>query len=212
MPFRIVCPPERFNHLRNDRAFHRLMIAGKIANALRFSIMAAKTATGPVTYTSTRTRAASFHYVSALLQEALRFLPRLGQYYSGSPAFREELAPLLRDPTIASLQNGPLDRLRDHAVFHNDDVVMAHGLQNVALDEYVLVAGDTPLAGDVYFPLSDIAIVHHALSTDVQGYQLLGAMSVLLDQVADVGTKVCKGIDSLFREAVAELGCSYIEE
>jgi len=97
-------------------------------------------------------------------------------------------------------------------VFHNDDVVMAHGLQSVALDEYVLVAGDTALAGDVYFPLSDTAIVHHALGTDVQGYQLLGEMSVLLDQVADVGARVCKGIDSLFREAVSELGCSYIEE
>jgi hypothetical protein len=89
---------------------------------------------------------------------------------------------------------------------------MAHGLERLALDEYVLVAGDTPVAGDVYFALSDIAIIHHALSTDVQGYQILGEMSVLLDQVADVATRVCKGIDSLFWEAVAELGCSYIEE
>jgi hypothetical protein len=107
---------------------------------------------------------------------------------------------------------GALDRLRNQSVFHNDDVVMENGLLTLALDEYVLVAGDTTLAGDIYYPLADIAPIHHALSVKVSGYHVLREMSALLDQVAGLGTLLCKGIDSLHREVLPALGCSYHEE
>lgn len=55
-------------------------------------------------------------------------------------------------------------------------------------------------------------MVHHALSTQTQVYPLLAEMSDLLDQVATVGTHLCKGIDSLFTEVVMALGCSYQRE
>ncbi len=213
MSWRIVCPPNRFNQLRTDPAFQRLMMAAKIANAMRFAIVAAmdRNAQGEG-HTTIRTRAGSFFYVSGLVQEALEFLPRLGKYYSSERAFREELAPILRDASVDSLRKGALARLRNQGVFHNDDVVMSNGLQAVALDEYVLMAGDADLGADVYFPIADIAMVHHALSTETQGYPLLAEMSDLLDQVATVGTHLCKGIDSLFRDVVMALGCSYHRE
>lgn len=90
-------------------------------------------------YTTIRTRAGSFFYVSGLVQEALKFLPRLGEYYFSERAFREELAPLLGDASVESLRKGALARLRNQGVFHNDDVVMSNGLQALALDEYVLM-------------------------------------------------------------------------
>jgi hypothetical protein len=83
------------------------MTAGKIANALRFAIVAAMDRNGKSDgNASTRTRAGSFFYVSGLALEALAFLPRLGRHYRTTKAFTDELAPLQRDAGVSALRRG----------------------------------------------------------------------------------------------------------
>jgi hypothetical protein len=205
-PWRIVADATTFEACRHDPAFHRLVKVAHIVNSLRFAEGAAFDRLNDETPAATRQRAGSYFYLAGILDEGLNFAERLGQDFRTFKTYEEGFRELLKDPEVRALRSGLLDRLRNQAVFHNDDIVTSSTIPELQLNRYVFAAGETQRMGDVYYALADIAVMSFAIGHELPNENFNAALERALRSVVELSKRFAVATDQLIGEVLNTYG------
>ena len=204
---RLILDPAGFARIRGDPAFHRVLTLARIVNTIRFNEVAIITSGEDGTPSATRQASSAMFYLAAILWEAFRFADRLGEHFRDSPAFREAMVPLLRDPAVRELRGGLLSRLRNQAVYHHDDAVIPEGL-GVLVGEGARVlessVGDTPQ--DAYYNLADITVMQFALGGPPDADQFGPRGSAALQAIVTSARAFASAADRIIKEYASRTG------
>jgi hypothetical protein len=165
-----------FSAARSDPRLHRLLTLARIVNSIRFTEVAVVEHKASETAKATRQKMSAFLYLAALLYEGLNFAQRLGQHFRDSEAFRVGFADLFRDAVVVELRAGLLNRLRNQAVYHHDDVAIPTGLNLMSADEYNLRGRGRTATGDAWLA----AIVPRLLASPA--FEHDGAIFITFDE------------------------------
>lgn len=195
-----------FERLRHDPALHRVLTLARIVNTIRFAEVAVVTRGPEDTPSATRQSSSAGFYIGALLWEALEFADRLGKEFRDSPAFREHLAPLLKDPEVRRLRSGILQRLRNQAVYHHDDGVIPAGLGLVRNGDVVLMSTAGLTRRDAYYDLADIAVMHFALDGPQDVHEWAATASEVLQDIVRAAIRFAAAADHLIAEYAKRTG------
>jgi hypothetical protein len=204
-PWRIICTPDNFDQWRNDVKFQRLIMLAHVANSLRFAAEAAFHESARDGSAAARQRVGSYLYLSALLDEGLSFAQRLGEHFRDCDShslFRD----MLRDPRVKEMRAGVLDRLRNQAVFHNDERVVSSVLPDIRLDKYEFATGATPRIMDVYYGLAAAVVLRFATGQLRDGQNFLGQLEEILTDTVDLAKRFGDAADSLIGEVLNQYG------
>lgn len=195
-----------FERLRHDPALHRILTLARIVNTIRFAEVAIVTRGPDDSPSATRQSSSAGFYIGALLWEAFQFADRLGKEFRDSPAFREHLVPLLKDPTVRTLRSGILQRLRNQAVYHHDDGVIPAGLGLVRNGDVVLMSTSGETRRDAYYDLADIAVMHFALDGPEDLQEWAAAASEVLQDIVRAAIRFAAAADHLIVEYAKRTG------
>lgn len=188
---------EQFLKVRDDPRFHRILTLSRIVNSIRFSQIAILTAGSVDTPSGMRQRVASMFYTASILREAIFFVERhVSVDFSASAAYKTYFVPLLADRAIDELRHGLLDRLRNKAIFHNVPQTFADGLRRMNGDLYVFASTKGSTNGDLYYELTELAVMHSALEITpaddftAQSRSALGAIARLAGHFSQAADKL----------------------
>jgi len=189
--------------LRGDPRFQRLLTLAQIVNSIRFAQSAAVDRRGDDSPASDRQRAESFFYLAGVLDEGLNFAERLGEHFRDLSAYKGIVA-LLKE--AAPLRPGLLDRLRNQAVYHKDDVCAGTGLARIRNPDYVFAASDSRRAGDVYYELADHAFFAFMLEAEVTEFR--PAFREAISRVVSLADGFATAADRLLAEELRRIGAA----
>jgi hypothetical protein len=210
-PWEAYLTRSQFTVLREDACFRRILTLGRIVNSIRFVEGAIVAVRGRMDGASVRQRVSGMLYLSALLQEALAFSVRIGKDFRDWPSYRDKLAPLLSDPATRMLRANALDRLRDQAVYHHDDIVVDESVSEMVADEYVLMSGLGRLRGEAYYDFSDLIVVHYAIRPSGDPAAIIAASSQFFPQITRLAVRFAAAADELVAEAFQRFKVRYRE-
>jgi hypothetical protein len=140
------------------------------------------------------------------LDEGLTFAERLGQDFRTYGTYQHGFRDLLKDPEVRALRSGLLDRLRNQAVFHNDDIVTSSTVPDLHLNHYVFAAGESPRMGDVHYALADVAVLRFAVGEDIPDGDFNSALEHVLRSVVELSRRFAVAADQLIGEALNARG------
>jgi hypothetical protein len=198
--------------LRNEPQFAALVTLARILNSILYTGNAMLDRRDGDAPSDNRQRTSSFLYSAALMFEALEFTQRAGQHLRQFAAFRSDLAPLLRDSDVDDLRKGLLKRLRNQAVFHHDDDVIPQGLAGLDMEEYTFAAGVGTAKGDVFFSLSDFAVISFGVGPVPPDSDFMSHFTQSVGKVASLEVRFQNAAERVLTEAVAHFGWKRIHE
>jgi hypothetical protein len=204
--WRVAASQSQFAALSADPRFNAVLTLGRIANSIRFAVAAAEDQRGHESPAATRQHTSSFLYLCAVLFEALEFIKRSGKDFKALTAYREGLGALAAEQSVRDLQSTILRPLRNQAIYHHDDHVMPEGIKGFRYEQYVIASGQGTRLFDVFYELSDIAVIGFGLKDLQSPPRTQGELRPVLEKVLAVAHRCMLGIDSLALELLSELG------
>jgi hypothetical protein len=204
--WRVAANQAQFAEISADPRFNSVLTLGRIANSIRFAVAAAENQAGQDTPAATRQHTSSFLYLCAVLFEALEFIKRSGKEFKSLKGYREGLGALARERPVRELQETVLRPLRNQAIYHHDDHVMPEGIKQFRYEEYVVASGQGTRLFDVFYELSDIAVIGFGLRDLPSPPRNQAELRPVLEKVLDLARRCLLGIDGLALELLTELG------
>jgi hypothetical protein len=202
----VFCTSSEFDQVRNNEKFQRIVTLARIVNSIRFIQIAVTGQKGNDTPSAVRQRIASLFYLAGVLYEGLKFADRLGEIFHQSDAFQKGVAQVLTDKRVKKLRAGELELLRNEAVYHHDDHVIAKAIGTMSANEYVFVSAAGKKRGDIYYDLADLAVLQYALGMPESTKAFETAAADLLGRITDVAIRFANASDTLIAITIREFG------
>ena len=199
----------KLNKLRCDPRFHRAMTLAHILNSLRFAQAAAFGWPDQDAPAATRQRAGAFFYLCGLLDEGLNFAQHLGQHFRELQAYGA-LKELLAESDTKALRAGLLDRMRNNAVFHNNEEVVSSTIPKIEMPGYEIVSAQGNRQIDIYYPFADAAYFAFTVGDVDPSMSFQAVLGEALSKVLALSTSFAAAAEGLLTEELLRLGVSSV--
>jgi hypothetical protein len=206
--WKIVCDPERFQKLRHDVGFHRLLDLARHSNALRYAIAAVYDVGDANTPWAARQRSATFFYHGGILYEALKLIPRLRPHFQHLPGWQSGFGKFGSDEAILKRlrKGGDMHILRNHTSFHVLEMVASQSLKTLTMPEYVFSTGRGKRGGEVYHNLADTVALHYVIGSPREGAQFTKEFKRIAIEMRDLAIEYLAASDRLLGAALPTMG------
>jgi hypothetical protein len=204
----IYCSPDRFEELRGNIAFHRLLDLARHVNALRFAQVALVHVGDSDEPSAARQRSSVFFYYGGILYEALQLIPLLREQFGTLEAWVAGFGGFGSDEDVRAMvaQGTDLHRLRNHLAFHVRPMVTTQSLPRLNLPNYDFATGTGRSVGAVYYNLSDTLAIHYLVGSPTDYDEFMRRFVDRASQVRDLALRYMQAADKLIPAALKGLG------
>ena len=164
----IPIPKEKFESLKNDQKFLKILILARFINAIRFCQMCSflPISDSEGTYARKRQRINSFLYTGSVLYEGFRFAEKaLKKDFQKMDVYKKGIGAILKDEKTRELKNS-LSIMRNMFVFHFDTKnIQSTGkaLQKYDSDSYIFASAHGEAGGNMYYVLADEFFINYVI-------------------------------------------------
>lgn len=159
----IYASPEKFDRLRSDPKFAKLLNLARAVNAIYFCLRVLMDHGGDMTPAGQRQYINAFLFSAGALHEAFAVADSLEKHFGDRDSYRNGFATFLNDPKTKELRCTILRRMRNKLVFHYDEDVARKGLQTLELDSYIFASAVGDKRSGTYYNLADEIVINHLL-------------------------------------------------
>jgi hypothetical protein len=154
--WRVSCDREVFERCRGDKRFGCVVALARATNALNSAHSLLVCAGDKDTPKASRDRLNSYFFASAILYEVIKLLRRMNGVFRDDEAFRQTMAPVLKNPVAIKIEKDHLKQVRHEAVFHFDPESFAETVDKSSVDECVFATALGVTQGDVNYAFADV--------------------------------------------------------
>ena len=193
----IYTSPERFDQLRSDPKFAKLLNLARAVNAIYFCLrVLLDHGGGDTTPSGQRQYINAFLFSAGALHEAFAVADSLERHFGDRDSYRNGFGKLLKDPKTKVLRATILRRLRNKLVFHYDEDVARKGLKTLGLDSYIFASAVGDRRSGTYYNLADEIVLNHLLG-DSDGSDEDERLGTAAKDIADALSKFVHCADEL---------------
>jgi hypothetical protein len=155
---------EKFNALRSDRKFAKLLNLARAVNAIYFCFKVLLDHGGDMTPVGQRQHINAFLFSAGALYEGFAVADTLEKHFGDQDAYRDGFAKLLKDPKTKELRSTILRRMRNKLIFHYDEDVARKTLPKLELKSYIFASGTGDKRKGTYYNLADEIVLNYLLN------------------------------------------------
>ena len=141
---KFCCSHEEMKTNRKDRHLLVALRLGRIANAIRFFVLAAKPYAEAESNVRGLMRANGFLFQNATIFEGIKTCETILEHSKNLEIPLTELEEYLNDISVIQFKED-LRKVRDKSTFHFDKDIASSSLSEIELDEYVFLSCDDDL-------------------------------------------------------------------
>ena len=159
----IYTSAEKFDKLRSDPKFAKLLNLARAVNAIYFCLHVLLDHGGDITPAGQRQHINAFLFSAGALHEAFAVADSLEKYFGDRDSYQNGFGRLLEDPKTKELRGTILRRMRNKLVFHYDEDVARKALKTLDLDSYIFASSVGDKRRGTYYNLADEIVINYLL-------------------------------------------------
>jgi hypothetical protein len=204
---------EKFEVLKNDRKFLKILILTRFINGLRFCLMSSflPVSDREGTYARKRQTINGFLFTASVLYEGFRFAEQaLKEDFQKMDVYKEGIGAMIEDKKIKELRE-TLRIMRNIFVFHFDTKNIqrtGQSLQTYNSDSYIFASAHGEASGNMYYVFADEFFINFLLDEkNVKSKDgLIEIYKGLLKDTRDLMSRFIEAAEKLIDEVLLEMG------
>jgi len=207
---------EKFEDLKNNHKFLKILILARFINALRFCQMSSllQVSDSKGTYARKRQRINGPLFTSSVLYEGFRFAEKsleTDKDFNEMDVYKKGIGVIVNDENNRKLINYSLGIMRNRFVFHFDHKNIAsigESLHNFISDSYIFAFAHGEAAGNMYYELADQFFINYLLNHKgaKSNDELKESLKVLYQETLNLMDRFTEATEELIAEVLSQLG------
>ncbi len=194
---------KKFDKLRSDRKFAKLLNLARSVNAIYFCFNAFLDYSGNETPAGQRQPINGFLFSTGALHEAFTVADSLQKHFGDRDSYRNGFGKFLDDPKTKELRRTTLKRMRNKFVFHYDEDVARKTIKTLDLKSYIFATGIGGKRRGTYYNLADEVVINYLLN-DVTSKEQDRVFREVLKSIAETLRTFIECADSLIGDVLSE--------